>query len=57
MIEELIFNSDTSPSEVLDSVKSLKLNKYAVGNIAPSIVYGIDVLLPFIVKLFNRVFK
>ena len=56
-IEELIFNSDTIPSEVLDSVKSLKLNKSAGGNIAPYIVYGIDVLLPFIVKLFNRVFK
>ena len=56
-IEEFIFNSGISPSEVLDSVKSLKLKKSSDGNIAPHIVYGIDVLLPFFVKLFNRVFR
>ena len=55
-IEEFIFNSDISPSEVLDRVKSLKLKKSSGGNIASHIVYGINVLL-FIVKLFNRVFK
>ena len=57
-VEELIFNSDISPSEVLDSVKSLKLNMYCGSTItAPPIAYGIDVLLTFIVKLFNRDFK
>lgn len=38
-------------------VRSLGLKKASSGNLAPcQLVYGIEVLLPFIIKLFNRLF-
>jgi hypothetical protein len=56
-IENLIFNSVISDDEILQSVKELKLNKASGGNLIPQhLVYGINALLPFINRLFNRLF-
>lgn len=57
-IEYSIFNADITDDEILKSVQTLKVNKASSGLIVPEqLVYGIRILLPYIRKLFNRLFK
>lgn len=56
-IEHLIFNSDITDEEILQGINSLNINKAHGGNIIPQhLIYGVNVLLPYIRKLFQRLF-
>ena len=56
-IEQVVFNSPITDEEVLLAVKHININKAVGGILLPQhIVHGISILLPVIVKLFNRLF-
>ena len=56
--EEIIFNSCITDEEILGAVKSLNPNKSSSGClIAEHFVYSISILLPYLRKLFNRLYQ
>jgi len=56
-LNSFIFNSDITDEELLHSIKSLNKKKAHGGNIIPQkLVYGASALLPYIRKLFQRLF-
>jgi hypothetical protein len=57
-IQDAILNSEIMDNEILDAIKSLNVNKSVGGNLLPKqLVYGANVLLPFLCRLFNRLFS
>ena len=57
-IEYMIFTSDITDDEILHGIRELKLNKASSGNIiAQQLGFGANAILPYIRKLFNRLFK
>ena len=57
-LEDILFNADISDEEIIEATKCLNINKSVGGTCIPQqIVFGIDLLLPFLRKLFNRLFR
>ena len=57
-LEDNMFNADISDEEIIEATKWLNINKSVGGTCIPQqIVFGIDLLLPFLRKLFNRLFR
>lgn len=55
--EDALFNSEITDEEIIDAVKNINPNKSSAGNlVAEHFIYGIHILLPFIKKLFNRLY-
>ena len=56
-IEDVIFNSCITYEEIYASIKSLNVKKAVDGNVIPQqLIYVKTVLLPFLSKLFNRLY-
>ena len=56
--EDILFNSEITSDEVNEAVKELNINKSSSGSLVPNhLVYSIDLIMPYILKIFNRIFK
>ena len=56
-IESDICNNEISTYEISAAIKRLKLNKSSSGKLVPAhFIYGLHFLLPYIVKVFNRIY-
>lgn len=57
-IEECLFNNEITDDEIIEAVKNINTGKASSGNlIAEHFKYGIHILLPYIRKLFNRLYS
>jgi len=57
-IEDTLFNSPITYDEIADNINHLNANKAVGGTLIPQqLIYGHLVLLPFLCKLFNRIFS
>jgi len=58
-IDEFIFNSEITEDEIRLAIKHMKAGKKSgPDNLIPEFfIYGVDIILPILVKLFNRIFE
>ena len=56
-IENDILNTEITSYEISAAIKGLKLNKSSTGQLVPAhFIYGLHFLLPYIVKIFNKIY-
>lgn len=56
-MEHTFFDSEIMDNEIVDAVKNLNINKAFAGNlVAEHFVYGLEVVLPHLRKLFIRLY-
>ena len=56
-VESILFNSEITNEEILQAVKDINPNKSSSGHlVAEHFIFGIDILLPYVKKLFNRLY-
>ena len=56
-VQDILFSSPITESEIITAVRKLNVNKASGGILVPQhFVFGLNKLLPYMIKLFNRLF-
>ena len=57
-VENVLFNCDIIEDEIYEAVKNLNIKKSSAGFLtAEHFVYGIDLIMPYILRFFNRIYN